>query len=185
MGRHRSFDHEAAFALHIEGLSFTQISASLGVTWAKVKYAVQTHPRYETLTREQITRRTREHFARRDEQRAGVLATHFGNRDDVAPAVRARKFDHDEALELRNAGATLGELADRYGVTHQAVHFATDQRARARALAARHRRLEAATAKPLSIFTPWPSKLAPWRAPREQSAMSHALADPDGAKDPA
>jgi uncharacterized protein (DUF433 family) len=180
VGRPRSFDHEHAFALHAQGMSFTQIAACMGVTWAKVKYAVQSHPRYETLTREQITRRVREHYQRRAEVRDGVLATHFGNRDDVGPAVRDRKFDHAEALELRSAGATLGELADRYGVSHQAVHQATDQRARARALARRHQRLAEDDPRPISIFTPWRSTLGPpIVAPRPLSDWARALADPE------
>lgn len=52
-----------------------------------------------------------------------------------------RRFDHEEARRLRSEGATIRELADRYGVTQAAIHRATTPGAMERDLEAgrRHR----------------------------------------------
>lgn len=43
---------------------------------------------------------------------------------------RPRKFDHDEARRLRAEGWTLQRIADRLGVTRQAVNFVVSDKAR-------------------------------------------------------
>jgi hypothetical protein len=53
--------------------------------------------------------------------------------------VYTRKFDHEEAARLRAEGVPVGEIAKRYGVTKNAIYYATEARWRERALATRKR----------------------------------------------
>lgn len=50
----------------------------------------------------------------------------------MSPRVYERKFDWDEARHLRAGGLTYAAIAERFGVTTQAVVFACDDEARAR-----------------------------------------------------